>query len=214
MIADLESVLAAEAEPPYLLVGHSMGAHTAVAHALQSPQGLAGLVLIGPVYRGVVSDEALEYWDGLAAALEESGTEGFVAYIDGPGLDPDWRSTVLRITRQRIDLHRHPAALAQALREVPRSQPFETMDELEFLDLPALVVASHDVADPGHPFAVAEEYAQRIPGAQLIGEREGESPLAWQGGRLSREIAAFCAEPRVSERLGSPKRTNNLSSDD
>jgi hypothetical protein len=28
----------------------------------------------------------------------------------------------------------------------------------------------------------------------MIGEEEGESPLAWQGGKLSREIAAFCAE--------------------
>ena len=27
----------------------------------------------------------------------------------------------------------------------------------------------------------------------MIREGEGESPLAWQGGRLSREIAAFCA---------------------
>ena len=31
----------------------------------------------------------------------------------------------------------------------------------------------------------------------------GESPLAWQGGRLSREIAAFAEEPAVRERLGS-----------
>jgi hypothetical protein len=36
----------------------------------------------------------------------------------------------------------------------------------------------------------------------LISEAEGESPLAWQGGRLSREIAAFCATPGVAERLG------------
>ena len=29
---------------------------------------------------------------------------------------------------------------------------------------------------------------------RLVGEAEGESPLAWQGGKLSREVAAFCAE--------------------
>ena len=67
---------------------------------------------------------------------------------------------------------------------------------------PTLVVASHDDADPGHPYAVAEEWSERIPGARLISEAEGESPLAWQGGKLSREIAAFCEEPAVSERLG------------
>lgn len=205
MVADLESVLATQVEEAqFLLAGHSMGAHTAVAYALENPQRLAGLVVIGPVYRGVVPDEALAYWDGLATALESEGVEGFVAYIDGQGIDPAWRDTVLRITRERIELHRHPEALAQALREVPRSRPFESIDELEFLDLPALVVASHDVADPGHPYAVAESYAERIPGARLVSEEEGESPLAWQGGRLSREIAAFCDRPEVAGRLAQP----------
>ena len=28
--------------------------------------------------------------------------------IEAPGVDPDWRETVLRITRERIALHRHP----------------------------------------------------------------------------------------------------------
>jgi len=87
------------------------------------------------------------------------------------------------------------------MREVPRDAPFEGLDELEFLDVPALVVASHDDADPGHPHAVAEAYAARLPQARLVGEDEGESPLAWQGGKLSREIAAFCEQPEVAERF-------------
>jgi 3-oxoadipate enol-lactonase len=65
------------------------------------------------------------------------------------------------------------------------------------------VVASHDAADPGHPREIAEAYAEALPMARLVAEQEGESPLAWQGGRLSREIAAFCADPAVSSRLGS-----------
>jgi hypothetical protein len=91
--------------------------------------------------------------------------------------------------------------VARALREVPRSPPFESLDELEFLDLPALVVASHDIADPEHPYAIAKAYAEHLPRARLVSEEEGESPLAWQGGRLSREIASFSAEPVVAERL-------------
>ena len=77
---------------------------------------------------------------------------------------------------------------------MPRSRPFESLAELERLEVPALVVASHDDADPGHPYAVAAAYAERLPRARLISEEEGESPLAWQGGRLSREIAAFYTE--------------------
>ncbi len=186
-------------EGRFVLAGHSMGAHTAVAYALRHPERLAGLVVIGPVYLGEIEPSSLEYWDGLAAALADGGVDGFVDYIGAnQGIDSAWRDSVLRFTRERILLHRHPEALVQALREVPRSRPFESIDQLSGLEIPALVVASHDEADPGHPYAAAEVYARTLPLARLVSEPEGESPLAWQGGRLSREIAAFCAEPAVA----------------
>jgi 3-oxoadipate enol-lactonase len=196
LLADLERVVAAEVgEGPFVLAGHSMGAHTAVAYALRRPERLTGLVAIGPVYLGEIPPSSLDYWDGLATALAEGGVDGFVAYIDrNQGIDPAWRDSVLGFTRARMLLHRHPEALVQALREVPRSRPFDSLDELEHLELPALVVASHDAADPGHPYAAAASYAERLPRAKLISEGEGESPLAWQGGRLSRELAAFYTE--------------------
>ena len=196
LVADLESVVAATVgKEPFVLAGHSMGAHTAVAYALRHPERLDGLVLIGPVYMGEIPDEVLAYWDGLAGALERGGVDGFVDYVDrNQKTDPAWRDSVLRFTRERMLQHRHPEALVDALRQVPRSRPFRAMAELEALRVPALVVASHDAADPGHPRHVAEAYAERLPEARLTGEAEAESPLAWQGGRLSREIAAFCAE--------------------
>jgi DNA-binding transcriptional LysR family regulator len=52
-----------------------------------------------------------------------------------------------------------------------------------------VVVASRDEADPGHPLAIGEAYAAAIPGAELRTELPGRSPLAWQGGQLSRVIA-------------------------
>jgi pimeloyl-ACP methyl ester carboxylesterase len=172
-----------------------MGAHTAVGFALSDPDRVAGLVVIGPSYEGRIEADSLRYWDGLASALDEGGIDGFVSCIDRlQGIDPRWRESVLRFTRERMERHRHLEALVTALREVPRSRPFETMAELETLAAPTLVVASHDAADPGHPYAVAQEYAELIPSARLISEPEGQSPLAWQGGRLSREIEAFCRE--------------------
>jgi len=195
LVGDLERVIEQEVDGERLvLAGHSMGAHTAVAYALRRPERLAGLVVIGPVYMGEVTDETLAYWDRLAAALEDGGVDGFVDYIDRQqGLDPGWRDSVLRFTRERMLQHRHLDAVVEALREVPRSRPFESLAELESLDVPVLIVASHDAADPGHPRHVAEAYAEHLPRARLIGEAEGESPLAWQGGKLSREIVAFCA---------------------
>ena len=193
---DLERVAAAAAgEGRFLLGGHSMGAHTAVAYALRHPERLRGLVVIGPTYSGDAAAESPQYWDGLAAALESEGIDGFVDYIDREGqTDPAWRDSVLRFTRERMLRHRHLGAIVAALREVPGSRPFGSLRELEGLRVPTLVVASHDAADPGHPRHVAEAYAERLPLARLAGEGEGESPLAWQGGRLSREIAGFDAE--------------------
>ena len=201
LVADLEQVIAEQVgDAPFLLVGHSMGAHTAVAYALENPERVAGLVVIGPVYRGSLDEADMDYWDGLADALAEGGEEGFVEFLLRDNVDPEWRETIERIARKRISLHRNPEALAQALREVPRSRPFESMDELEFCEIPALVIASHDEADPRHPYAVAEAYVERLPQARLVSEGEGESPLAWQGGRLSREIASFSSTPPVEER--------------
>jgi pimeloyl-ACP methyl ester carboxylesterase len=196
LVGDLEAVIGATVgERRFVLAGHSMGAHTAVAYALRRPERLSGLVVVGPTYMGEISAETLAYWDGLAAALETGGVEGFIQYIDREQkTDPAWRDSVLRFTRERMSRHRHLGALVEALRGVPRSRPFESMTELESLQVPSLVVASHDAADPGHPREVAESYAKLLPRARLTGEAEGESPLAWQGGRLSREIAAFGAE--------------------
>lgn len=200
LIADLERVVAAElGEERFLLGGHSMGAHTAVGYALAHPERLSGLVVIGPTYTGEITAASVASWNGLAEALEAGGVDGFVDRLTREGSVGDaWRDTVGRITRERMELHRDPHELARALRETPASRPFGSLADLAGLEVPALVVASHDEADPGHPYAVAEAYAAALPRARLISEDEGQSPLAWQGGRLSREISLFAVEPNVA----------------
>jgi pimeloyl-ACP methyl ester carboxylesterase len=202
LAADLAAVIGAEGGGRRcLLAGHSMGAHTIANLALAEPDLVAGMVLIGPATLGTpASADSLAYWDALADGLARAGVDGFVEAYDH-GLDSEWRDTLLRITRDRLSRHRHPEAVADALRQVPRSSPFADVSELELLDVPALVVASHDEADPGHPYAVAEEWAARLPRATLISEEPGQSPLAWQGGKLSREIAGFAERPEVAREL-------------
>jgi len=202
LVDDLERVvgdrLGAE---QFLLGGHSMGAHTAVAYALRHPERLAGLAVIGPTFLGAIQPQSIAYWDGLAAALEADGIDGFVAYIgERQGIDARWRESVLRFTRERMLRQGNLGALAEALRQVPRSRPFESMEQLRGIDVPALVVASNDDADPGHPYEAAAAYAEALPRAELISEDEGESPLAWQGGKLSRALASFYAQALSSAR--------------
>jgi hypothetical protein len=68
------------------------------------------------------------------------------------------------------------------------------LEELRAVTGPVTVVASGDEADPGHPQALAEAYAAAIPGARLITDEPGRSPVAWQGSQLSRVIAEVAAE--------------------
>ena len=130
-------------------------------------------------------------WDALARGLREGGVEGFLAAYGVERLPAAWQQTVTTVIRQRIAAHEHPLAVADALEAVPRSRPFESWSELASIDVATVVVASRDEADPGHPFALAQRYAEAIPGARLVVEDEGRSPLAWQGGALSRLLLDF-----------------------
>jgi pimeloyl-ACP methyl ester carboxylesterase len=181
-----------------VLAGASMGAHTALWLALRAPERVGGLVVITPGYDPELQDDAdrLARWDALAEGLERGGVDGFLAAYGAPTVPERWRETVITVIRQRMALHEHPEAVAQALRVVPRSRPFGVLEELARVRCPAAVVASDDEADPGHPSALAEAYAAAIPGARLLTDEPGRSPLAWQGSQLSRVIAEVAAQAR------------------
>jgi pimeloyl-ACP methyl ester carboxylesterase len=191
LTADLRAVLDGRGVERAVLIGGSMGAHTAVALALEQPERVEALVLVTPGYPGHPSDaDDLAAWDSLAAGLRLGGVDGFLdAYR--PTLDAKYRETVETFTRQRLGRHRDIQAVADAMTVVPRSPAFDGLDALDGIELPSLVVGSHDGADPGHPLRVAESWAEHLPRAELALEDEGESPLAWQGAQLSRRIAAF-----------------------
>jgi pimeloyl-ACP methyl ester carboxylesterase len=188
---DLVAVLEAFGIERAVLAGVSMGAHTALRLALTSPARVGGLVVITPGYDPATHDRPgrLERWDALADGLERDGVEGFVRAYGDAGVAPEWRGTAVRAIRQRMELHEHPEAVADALRVVPRARPFGTLAELRTLSVPVTVVASGDAADPGHPQALAEQYAASIPDAVLVVDEPGSSPLAWQGSRISSVIA-------------------------
>ncbi|MFN8203405.1 MAG: alpha/beta hydrolase [Solirubrobacteraceae bacterium] len=173
-----------------VLAGASMGAHTLLRYALDHPERALAAVVITPAYDPDASPAALERWDALSAGLRDGGVDGFLAAYGEPQVPDRWRETVQTVLRQRLSRHRHPQAVADALREVPRSRPFAAWSDLHALDLPVTVVADRDDADPEHPLVVGERYAAEIPGAQLAVEAEGRSPLAWQGSQLSKIIAA------------------------
>jgi pimeloyl-ACP methyl ester carboxylesterase len=193
LIEDLEGVLSALSLERAALVGSSMGAATAMAFALRHPERVPALVQITPAYFGFARTGAVDgdEWERMAAGLERGGVEAFVDVAQPPGTGERWREITREAIRQRMERHEHPLEVAQALRAVPRTLPWEGLDALEGLDVPVLIVASRDQMDELHPFAVAEEYERRLPNAELVVEDEGQSPLAWQGARLSHAIGDF-----------------------
>ena len=169
-----------------------MGAHTALSFALRAPDRVAGLVVITPSYDPATNEapERLARWSALAQGLRDGGVAGFLAAYGTPEVPEKWRATVIRVMEQRLALHEHPEAVADALHAVPRSRPFEEIGDLAALrDIPVAVVVSDDEPDPEHPRAVGEAYAATIPGARLIEDEPGRSPIAWQGSQLSRVIS-------------------------
>ncbi len=197
--ADLERVMDERGVERAVLAGASMGAHTILRFALERPERVAALVVITPAYDPVDNDDPrrLARWDALSDGLREGGVEGFVRAYGEPAVPEAWRDTVVTVLRQRLSAHEHPDALADALRAVPRSRPFGTLHDLAAIEAPTVIVADRDEADPEHPLSVGEDYARVIPGARLMVEEPGRSPLAWQGTQLSNVIAEAAATARV-----------------
>ena len=196
LVDDLRVVMDGLGIERAVLAGASMGAATTLMLALAEPERASALIQITPAYRGADWQDEREHmrrWDELADGLERDGVDGFMRAYGEPPVEARFKGIVERAIRQRLERHRDPKAVAAALRVVARSLPFESMDELERLSVPTLVVASRDEADPEHPYEVAVEYAQRIPGAELVSEEPGASPLAWRGSQLSRAMLDFLA---------------------
>jgi 3-oxoadipate enol-lactonase len=204
LASDLKDVLDALGLERAILAGASMGAHTILRFALEHPECVAAMGLITPAYEpagepgarpegpsgkgDALAADASAGWRALARGLREGGAEGFLAAYDFGSVPERWRETVRTVIGQRLSAHEHPEAVADALEVVPFSRPFERIEQLAAIHAPTLIVASRDEADPGHPLAVGDRYAQAIRGARLMVEEPGSSPIAWQGGQLSKVL--------------------------
>ncbi|HUN79212.1 MAG TPA: alpha/beta hydrolase [Solirubrobacteraceae bacterium] len=198
---DLRAMLDARGIARAALAGASMGAHTILRLALDHPDRVGALGIVTPAYDPDAPAGATPEGDRdrLARALRDAGVEGFLDAYDFTSVPAAWRETVRTVVRQRLSAHEHPEAVADAMEVVPRSRPFARMADLAAIAVPTLVVASRDEVDPGHPLALAERYAAAIPGAALAVEDGGpplRSPIAWQGGQLSKAILGLLERVR------------------
>jgi len=184
-----------------VIVGVSMGAHTAARIAINHPDRVAGLVLITPAFQPqrTADDHALTRWDALADGLAAGGVEGFLDVYGDGGVADNWAPVVRRAVAQRMALHLHPDSVAEALRIVPRSRPFESFSELKGLDIPVAVIGSQDQADPGHPLAVARQWASVFGQTELAVEEPGQPPFAWSGRKISQIADSIASDASFTD---------------
>ena len=187
---DLLAVLDDRGIERAVLAGASMGAHTLTKFALAHPERVAGLVIMTPAYdpedrrpapwiAGTGSPRACAKAASRASSrptarrtCPRSGTRRSTASCTS-GSPPT-------STRRRSPTRCRPS------RARARSS---TGSDLRAIDAPTVIVASRDEVDPEHPYAIGERYAEAIPGARLVSEEPGASPLAWQGAQVSKVIS-------------------------
>jgi 3-oxoadipate enol-lactonase len=189
LLADLLAVLDAFEVDRAVLVGSSMGCHTAIRLALDHPDRVAAITAITPAYDPVAHPNAddLRDADRLAQAIRADGADGYIDGLKDMG-DPAVAMTFLSLTRRRLAQHRDLGAVADALQANLRARPFASFDDLAAIGVPALVVASRDQLDPRHPYELARSYAAALAASELVSEPEGRAPLAWNGRKLARRV--------------------------
>ena len=190
LVGDAVAVLDDRGVDRAAVIGMSMGAAVGAALALSHPQRVRALVAITPAHLGTPTRDP-DRWARLAEGLETGGPEGFVQAYGDPGVDQKSLDLIRTVMRQRMARHENPVAVAHALRATPMGAAFDGEQALSDIACPTLVIGSRDRLDPEHPLWIAERWAELIPGATFMVEDASQSPLAWRGGSLSREIAAF-----------------------
>jgi pimeloyl-ACP methyl ester carboxylesterase len=171
MRADVAELMVSLGMRRALIVGSSMGGGVAIDLAIDRPDLVRGLVLIGAGIGGADNSEELKRAVAEIAALAERGAfEDAVEldlrlWVDGPARPPGVVGGAIREYLRAADL----AATRRAPEwSLVRSAPLtpRAVERLEAIAAPTLVVVgAHDVPDMVER---ARELARRIPNAELL----------------------------------------------
>lgn len=150
-----------------ILVGLSMGAAVATRLALADRARVRGLVLIRPAWLDTPSPPNLEVIARLGRWIETEGVDAARAHLEA---DPFYREQRRSHPHSAASLagvlDRPDAAVrGRVLYEMVEDAPFATLEELDSLDLPSLVVETEE--DALHPSAVARQIADRLRRSSL-----------------------------------------------
>jgi len=147
--------------------GISMGAGIAARFAIDFPNYVAGLVLIRPAWSDAPSPKNLKWCPLIAQLLNQSGNERWRQSLDE---HPEFQElkqedpALFDSFRQQFE---EPLAIERRARLVcvPGDCPIHTWQEVESLEVPALVIGSGK--DTAHPISIAKAWSEHLRHCQL-----------------------------------------------
>ena len=156
-IAEYSNLLAAWRQalalPPFVLAGHSMGSAIALSFALNHPDDLAGLVLIGASSRLPVAPAIL---DGIQQDFDAT-SELITSLCYGPATSPAKRQKNVEFLRK--------VGSQVLLGDYLACNGFDITDRLAELRTPTLIIGA--IHDKMTPAKLSERLQQRITGSEL-----------------------------------------------
>jgi 3-oxoadipate enol-lactonase len=156
-----------------VVAGVSGGSGVALRFGLRHPDRTAGLVIIAPLYPG--SERPLD--EAPRAALARMDEYAQLGLREGvAALTPLFEPLPEAMRARALAMLESfdPASVAATTRLLSSTQPFDTLEQLQAIRVPTLVIPG---CDPQHPPEIATLYARSITHATLS-EARGEQIVA------------------------------------
>lgn len=171
--------------------GISMGAGLALNFAIRHPDRTLGLVLSRPAWLDEPLPENVRVFPIMADYIRRKGAKGGLAAFRETAA----YAAVLRESTDSasalVGMFEHPRAeeTVEKLERIPRGCPSRDRSTWMSIRVPTLVLANR--RDPIHPYAMGEDLAATIPGAELRGLTPKCESLEKHGADVQRHMTGF-----------------------
>jgi pimeloyl-ACP methyl ester carboxylesterase len=165
---DIAALVSELGGDPVVLGGISLGAGIALNTAIRHPEAVSALVLCRPAWLETAqAPRNVEAYARIAGLLDKCEVDAALReFTDSPLHQEVLAESPNAAQSLRGQITRPRAAVnAEMLRIFPAQSPAPDLTAWS-LTVPTLVLGHHD--DPFHPWKIAEETANRIPGSRLV----------------------------------------------